>query len=58
MLFTHSALHMNSSPPFVALVQKRNTGRNPNLLLPQQIGEEESAAVPALEEMPSKRTNK
>ena len=58
MLFIHSALRLNSSPPFIALMQNSNTGRNPNLLLPQQKCKEESTTVPALEEMPLKKTNK
>lgn len=39
-------------------MQNSDTGRNPNLPLPQQKCEEESMTVPALEEMPLKRTNK
>lgn len=58
MLFTHSALRMSSSPPFIALMPHSNAGRNANLLLPRQKREGESMTGPALEEMPPKRTNK
>lgn len=53
-----TALRVNSSPPFIALTQTSDTEENPNLLLPRHKRKEQSMTVPALQEMPPKRTNK